>query len=191
MTVTHMNRSGQTYYLHQGQTQSGKPQYFFALSAEGDLVDTIPVGYEIYENPNAQVFLRRIQPRMITEAEVATVEAGMKKHCRLERFVIDVKKNTIVIYTPNQDVDLLADTLSILSGAQEAKVKAALEKALTYSPMLQFVLTDKKQRLFETRRYCFLGAIDDWITIGSEGPLAKLVKTYVKHLGEESYYELC
>ena len=34
--------------------------------------------------------------------------------------------------------------------------------------MLQFVLTDKANRLFETQRYCFLGSIDDWITIGDE-----------------------
>lgn len=63
-------------------------------------------------------------------------------------------------------------------------------KALTYSPMLQFVLVDKKQRLFETQRYCFLGAIDDWIMIGTVGELPELVKTYVQHLGEESYFEL-
>jgi hypothetical protein len=45
--------------------------------------------------------------------------------------------------------------------------------------MLQFVLTDKAKRLFETQRYCFLGAIDDRITIGAEDKLPKLVKAYV------------
>jgi hypothetical protein len=56
--------------------------------------------------------------------------------------------------------------------------------------MLQLVLMDKAKREFETRRYCFLGSIDDWIAIGEVGTLPELVKTYVPHLGEESYFEL-
>lgn len=58
MAVTHTNRKGITYYLHQGTTRTGKPKYFFAQRADGDLVEVLPVGYEIYENPNSQVFLR-------------------------------------------------------------------------------------------------------------------------------------
>lgn len=38
-------------------------------------------------------------------------------------------------------------------------------------------------------RYCFKGAIDDWIDIGY-GTLTKLVKQYVTHLGKESYFAL-
>jgi hypothetical protein len=34
MTVQHVNRKGQTYYLHQGQTKSGKPKYYFSMKAE-------------------------------------------------------------------------------------------------------------------------------------------------------------
>src|SRR5690606_28020471 len=98
MTVTHTNRKGKTYYLHQGTTKTGKPKYFFALRDEGDLVDTVPPGYEIYENPNGQVFLRRIRPQLITYEEVATVEAGMRQYSRLENFIVDVKKNTILVY---------------------------------------------------------------------------------------------
>ena len=56
--------------------------------------------------------------------------------------------------------------------------------------MLQFVLTDKANRLFETQRYSFLGAIDDWISIGYRRTLRRLVGTYVKHLGEDSFYDL-
>ena len=62
MPVTHTNRKAKTYYLHQGTTKTGNPKYFFALRDEGELVETIPPGYEIYENPNAQVFLRRKWP---------------------------------------------------------------------------------------------------------------------------------
>lgn len=190
MAVTYTNRKGKTYYLHQGTTKTGKPKYFFALSEEGKLSATIPSGYEIYENPNAQVFLRKVRPKIITDEEVATVEAGMRQHSRLERFIIDVKKNAILIYTPDQDVDSFADTFDVLFGVHRTRVKAAIERVLSYSPMLQFVLIDKEERLFETRRYCFLGSIDDWISIGATDVLHRLVETYVQHLGEDSFYDL-
>jgi hypothetical protein len=79
MTVTQTNRKGKNYYLHQGTTKTGKPKYFFALREEGDLVVTIPPWREIYENPNAQVFLRKVRPQIFTDEEVATVEAGMRR----------------------------------------------------------------------------------------------------------------
>ena len=190
MTVTHTNRKGKTYYLHQGTTKTGKPKYFFALRNEGTLVETIPPGYEVYENPNAQVFLRRKRTPIITDEEMAIVETGMRQYCRLKDFIIDVKKNTIIIYTPDQDVDFLVDSLSFLPGTRSAKAQAIRQTALSYSPMLQFVLMDKVKREFEVRRYCFLGSIDDWIGIGKTRALPELVETYVQHLGEESYFEL-
>jgi len=190
MTMTYTNRKGKTYYLHQGKTKLGNPKYFFALRDEGDLVEAIPPGYEAYENPNAQVFLRRIQTQIITDAEVAVVEAGIRQYCRIERFLVDVKKSAIVIHTPDQDVDSLTDTLSFLAGSRDKRVKETLQRVLTYSPMLQFILTDKANRLFEAQRYCFLGSIDDWIFIGDEDELPRLVRSYVKHLGEKSFYDL-
>jgi len=60
VSVTHTNRKGKTYYLHQGVTKTGKPRYFLSPNSEGTLAETLPEGLEIYENPNAQVFLRGI-----------------------------------------------------------------------------------------------------------------------------------
>ncbi len=48
MPVTHVNRKRDTYYLHAGTTKTGKPRYWFARSTEGNLVESIPEGYEIY-----------------------------------------------------------------------------------------------------------------------------------------------
>ena len=134
--------------------------------------------------------LHEAEESKITDEEVAVVESGIRQYCRLERFIVDVKKNAIVIHTPDQDVDSLADTFSFLVGSRNAKVEAALDRVMTFSPMLQFVLTDAANRLFRTERYCFLGSIDDWITIGDKDELPQLVKSYVKHLGEESFYDL-
>lgn len=63
-------------------------------------------------------------------------------------------------------------------------------KSHTFSPVMQFVLINEEKREFVTQRYCFLGSIDDWIEIGKPDKLQNLVKKYVKHLGQESYYSL-
>ena len=49
-----------------GNVKTGKPRYWFSTKAEGDLVDAMPEGHEIYENPDAQVFLRKIVPQLVT-----------------------------------------------------------------------------------------------------------------------------
>ena len=69
MPITHTNAKGQTFSLYQGTTKTGKPKYYCAMQSEGTLAEAIPPGYEIYENPNAQVFLRRIPPKLITDEE--------------------------------------------------------------------------------------------------------------------------
>ena len=47
MPVTHVNRKRDTYYLHVGRTKTRKRRYWFAKSAEGDLVESIREGYHI------------------------------------------------------------------------------------------------------------------------------------------------
>lgn len=193
MAITYVNRKQKTYYLHEGKTKTGKPKYFFSMKAEGTLVEKIPDGYQIYENPNAQVFLRKHQPQLITDEEMAAVQKGMKAFSTVQRFLIDVKTATISIFTPDQDIARLAtlvtSTSSIL-GRDDQEVEQMLERSLNYSSDLRFVLVDKDKRLFQTERYCYLGAIDDWIEIGPKDTLPKLVQVYAKHLGQESFFTL-
>ena len=98
MTATYTNRKGKTYYLHQGKTKLGNPKYFFALRDEGDLVEAIPPGYEVYENPNGQVFLRRIQTQIITDEEVAVVEAGMRQYCRWNASLLTSRRTPLSLH---------------------------------------------------------------------------------------------
>ena len=191
MPITHTNAKGKLYYLHQGTTKTGKPKYYFSMESEGHLAESIPEGFEIYENPNAQVFLRRIPPKLITDEERRVVEEGMRTYADVKDYKIDVKGKAIVIYTADQDIGTLAELFKDLSPTPSAnrQLMSLLRKEIQYSPMLQFLLEDEKRRLFTAQRYCFRGSVDDWIDIGY-GPLTTLVKQYVKHLGQESYFEL-
>jgi hypothetical protein len=190
MPIQYTNRKNQTYYLHQGTSKTGKPKYFFSMKREGTLADVIPDGFEIYENPNSRVFLRKIQPRIITDEELAIVEQGMKRYSSLQYYQIDVKKNAIIIFEPDQDVDIMSELIQSAPRAKEINPKDLLAQIITYSPMLQFVLVDEQKRRFVTRRFCFFGSVDDWINIGKPDSLPNLVKKYLKHLGKDSYYEL-
>jgi hypothetical protein len=190
MPVEYISRKCQKYYLHQGTTKTGKPKYFFSMKDKGTLVETIPEGYEIYENPNAQVFLRRVQPKILSDEEVAIVEKGMKKFSNLEYYKIDVKKDIISVYLPDQNVNALTEIFTSSTVARVTDVETALTQSITYSPMLRFLLIGENKRIFITQRYCFLGSVDDWIDIGTPDTLQNLVEKYVKHLGKDSYYEL-
>jgi hypothetical protein len=190
--ITHTNAKGQTFALYQGTTKTGKPRYYFAMQSEGTLAQAIPAGYEIYENPNAQVFLRRIPPKIITDEERHVVEEGMRTYATVKDYKIDVKGNALLIYTAEQDIEALAEILkpTYPNPLENVELMTLLRKGIHYSPMLLFQLLDAQNRTFQTQRYCFLGSVDDWIEIGKPGKLATLVKRYVKHLGQDSYVEL-
>ena len=72
----------------------------------------------------------------------------------------------------------------------KGKLRELLNRYVPYTPVLRFVLRDREKREFTTERYCFLGSIDDWIEIGGVGKLNELAREYVKHIGEDTFYEL-
>lgn len=86
MPVSYVNRRGQTYYLHRRATKTGKASYFFSMKSEGDLVEAIPEGFEVYQNPNARVFLRKVQPKIITDEEVEVVKRGLRQFRHLRHY---------------------------------------------------------------------------------------------------------
>jgi len=190
MTIEYINRKGKTYYLHQGQTKTGKPKYFFSMKSEGMLASAIPDGYEIYENPNAQVFLRKIPPQIIAPQELAIVREGVKQYAKLDNFMVDVKDKQIIVYLCDQDVDALTEFGSFGLGKDAAKMREFFAQSLSYSPTMQFVLDDDRTREFIVERWCFRGSVDDWIFLDGPTDLKALVKKYARHLGKESFYDL-
>jgi hypothetical protein len=190
MAIEYVNRRGQKYYLHEGKTKTGKPKYFFLMKAEGISDADIPNGYEIYENPNAQVFLRKILPQLITPQEIAIINEGINKYAQLDYFIIDVKGENIIVYLADQNVDNLMEIASFSFTKNSPRAREVITRSLTYSTMMQFVLEDSQTRKFAVERWCFGGSVDDWISLDSSTDLKELVKNYVRHLGKESFYDL-
>jgi hypothetical protein len=95
------------------------------------VLDAVPGGYEIYENPNAQVFLRKALPQIITHEEVAAVQVGLRKFAPSQNCLVDVKGNQIVVHEGQ--------------GGH-------------FHQMLRFTLMDEKTRRFAVDRWCFRGS---------------------------------
>jgi len=186
----YINRRSQTFYLHQGKTKTGRPKYFFSLRSSGPLVKALPEEYEVYETPNGQVFLRKKKPTIISDSEIRVVDEGMRRYSDVEYYKVDAKKNAIIVYLADQDIEAIRELLPKKYILTYRGMEKTLDSILDYSPMMRFVLTDNEKRKFVAERYCFLGSIDDWIYISGPDKLENLIKKYLKHLKKESFYEL-
>lgn len=190
MPITYTNRKQTLFTLYQKPNKKGALRYYFSQkpSAGATPVEIIPAGYEIYENVNAQVFLRKIKPSPITKEELDLVNAAMRQYGKVERYQIDVKGKRIVVYTPVADVDAILETFNEFAYSQ-ARIDTFMRQ-IRWSDVMRFELVDRTARTFQAQRYSFLGRIDDWIDIGSPGDLESLTRQYVPHIEQETYYTL-
>lgn len=190
MPITYKSRRGKTWRLFEGKTKLGKPKFFLSLtakSASGKPAAVIPEGFEIYEDPDGRVLCRKKLPVLITDDEIALVErelaANSQASCLVER----------------KGVDLIVHEAQGGGGIREfsaqmripvGQLADLIKKSQRYQPIFKFELIDEKKRLFEASRWCFRGMDDGWMSLAWAKSLAGLVKKYVKHIGQESYYEL-
>ena len=195
MEITHKNRKGDTYYLHEGKTKKGNPKYFFSKKIKGILPDGIPDGYEIYENIDAQVFLRKIQPKIITDEELNLVKSYLEKCKHIPHWQVEVKKDTIIVYTSDDnEKDMVNECSNVFGGLFSPIKKDLLERMLKrnirYMPMLKFTLIDKTNRIFDLDRQYFRSE-GGWMKIDYKKSLDELAKKYCKFLNTEDFFDLC
>ena len=187
--VSHTNRKGQVYFLHQGKTKTGKPKYYFSTKTEKNTVDHIPDGYEIFEHPNGMVYLSRITPKLVTEEEIDMVENGVWNRAGLTDFQLVTKKKQITVFLPQRNFETYKQQFEGYIWVSEEKLRRMYRKSLRYFPMMRFVLEEKKRRIFRVDRWCYMGCVDGWLELDG-GKLARLVEHYCHHLGKDSFYKL-
>jgi len=160
------------------------------MKADGPLAEALPRGFEIYESPHGQVFLRKILPKLISDDELAVVEREIDRFVHLKGSRVERKLKVLTVYVADRKEHLIKELRQVTPWKLMAHLDRAPKDLWSYFAELQFVLVDDKRRLFHARRYCYRGSIDDWIDIGERGLLPKLAKQYIKHLDRESYFEL-
>jgi hypothetical protein len=188
MSLEYVNRRGKQYHLYARKTKKGNLSYYMAMKSDDMLVDSIPDGYEIYEDSNARVYVRKIRPRIFTDEEISLVENGVRRYSALSDFRIELKDNSIIVFEPDQDDDWITGISKLLAPFQIERAVRAIKKNMSYSQVMRFVLVDRKSRTFDVERWWF--SEDEWMYLDSADDLAKLVRKYCRHLGRESLYEL-
>ncbi len=193
MAVTYTNRKGVTFSLCQSLTKTGKPRYSFAHQPKGTPVEQIPDGFRVGENAHGLVWLERDRPALLWPEEVATMEAAIARHPKPRNYHVGVKHDQIVISERNgADTDDLTmkifSSLGVPTGGSD-HVRSVLERHGTFSPVMRFTLTDAERRHFVAQRWCFKGRIDDWIDVGLDGPLARIVAGAVARLGTDAFFD--
>lgn len=188
--VSYKNRKGQVWRLFEGKTKLGKPKYFLSQAKSvkaAKLSASIPDGYEIYEKPSGQVFCRKIVPILITDDEVKLVEKELGK-LKLSSRIVERRGVDLVVHEPQGGG--MSKELRRLYGNRAEMVEAAMAAARHYQEIMKFELIDEKKRLFEASRWYFGGSTDGWFSLAWMKPLADLAKKYLRHIGQESFYEL-
>jgi hypothetical protein len=197
MPVTYTNRKGVTYHLCRTTTKSGKPRYVFAREPKGELVEQIPQGWKISESVNGIVSLVRDRPAQILPQELATVEAAVGRHPKSHNYRVAVKRDRIEVYERvGLGADELVSTLREMGlgtpGMRHRieELRTDMDRRAQFTPVLRFVLADAEQRTFHTERWCYLGSIDDWIYVGTRGPLDRLAREWIPRLGTDALFEV-
>ena len=80
--------------------QNRQTELLLLHRAGGTADDSLPEGFEIYENVGGQVFLRHKQPKLITDDELAMVKEALKRHAEELRYRVEVKKTAVASTKP-------------------------------------------------------------------------------------------
>ena len=193
MPITYTNRKGLTYYLCQGVTKTGKPRFYFAREPRGESVEQIPEGFTISESVNGVVSLVKSRPSQILPEEVAAVETALKRHGKSRNYRFNVKPDRVEIYERTgadpQDVAAVFERGGLFLGNVADRIRETMDRHAHFIPILRFTLTDAERRTFRVERMCFLGSIDDWISIDF-GPIDQLAQSLIPRLGTDAFFEL-
>ena len=174
------------------------------------VLERLPADFEVRENTNGQVSVRRRRIAQITPAE-AQLALNTISRLRPNGYRVHIGDRCITILASAQDhksfsssVDAefadgfaaaLEEMFARRYGPQLAAMfrakrlaHAGLAKNPRFYPLLRFQLADKMRRIFWVARIYFSGD-QDWLQLEKLSLPAALMK-YAPHLGRDSFFDL-
>jgi hypothetical protein len=192
--LSHTNRKGDTYYLHEGRTKTGKVRYFVAKTIGVGSLSAMPSGFEFTESINAVVSVRKIDTSapMIPDIDLAIARAELARHPHLRLHRVEAVKGEILVYEPVGGMSLdLIDELSRSLGRSPGFLEGRLgdlRSRTRFDPVMKFVPSGKPGQ-YDVHRMTYRGE-GGWSWPLASGPLQKLVKKYLGKVGTEELFEL-
>ena len=196
MPILHTNRKGQTYFLCQGATKTGKVRYFFSKSAVQDTLEEIPTGYHIEESVNGVVSLAKDRKQIIRPEEIQVIETALRNHPKGNNYRVSAKGKQIIVYErlgPDAEdmAEIFGKTLPMYSRQELlGSMRVILDKSARYSPMLHFILMDATDRTFCVERATYVASLPEWAGICGCELLQSLVDQIIPALDTDEYFEL-
>ena len=192
--VTYTDRMGDSYYLHEGKTTTGKVRYFVAKTIREGVLSTMPDGFEFSESINGVVSVRKTDtsaPRL-PDVDLAAARAEMGSHAHLRSHRIEVIKGEIVVLESTGGVS--AEVIAAMShpfftradgpdtrvGGRRARVR--------YTPVMKFVPLGEPGG-YSVHRMTYRGR-GGWSWSLASGSLHKLLKRYLRHVVTDAFFEL-
>ena len=192
--VTYTNRMGDTYYLHEGRTKTGKVRYFVAKTVREGVLSEMPEGFEFSESLNGVVSVRKVglSAASVPEADVALARAEMARHPHLRGHRIEVVKGEIVIFEPTAGTsgDWATEVgLPFLMRPQGPDTcGGSLRRRVRYEPVMKFVPL-RKDSDYSIHRMTYRGD-GGWSWSLASGSLHELLKRFVGCVGTDEFFEL-
>ena len=190
--LTYTNRMGVRYYLHESQTKTGKPRYFFAKTIRDGALARIPKGFEVSESINGIVSVKRQSRSQLTmpPEDVMVVEQELARHDRLRWYKVRAVARAIVIYEPYPTPEELHESFEghalLRTPASTRRYVEDWMKKATYSPVMKF---ERDGEGYAAYRMTYRGH-GGWSWPLDTGTLQTLTETLVPALGTERFFEL-
>lgn len=180
--VTHINRKGVKYFLHEGRTKTGKIRYFMAKAIRDGSRDSVPTGYEICEDVNGLVSVSKCRAELIPPADLKIIEDSLRNYPHLATHKVRARYDRITIYAPlGTELGMLGDTGEFGTPWDE------LQEPI-YEAVMRFILRAKEKMYFVERKH-YHGE-GGWLPLDIGDDLPLLSKRYLKHISKESFYNL-
>jgi hypothetical protein len=181
---------GDTYYLHEGRTKTGKIRYFAAKKPRQGTLSTMPKGFEFSESINGVVCVRRINESetRIPDSDIALVQAEMDCHHHLSEHRIDIVKGEIVVFEPANPLAELREEMVRNFPMLAYRSLSSIERRVRYNPVMKFVPLQKESG-YSAHRMTYRGD-GGWSWPLASGPLCELVKKLLRYVGTDDFFEL-
>lgn len=190
--LAYKNRRGETYYLHQGVTKTGKARYFVAKTVGPGALATLPEGLEIVETANGVVSVRHVDTSAsaIPAEDVEAVRAFLAKHARLRAYAVEVRRGEILISEPVGvgvgEIPGLAEELGL--GRMPHGLGFRSTRPTRYTPVMKLVRDGSTPGRYMVHRMTYRG--DGGFLPLAGGSLQDLLGRFVVHLGTDEFFEL-
>lgn len=187
--LCYTDRYGGRWYLHEGRTKTGKPRYFVAREAGEGGRAAMPAGMEFRESINGVVSVAKIDRDAVTipADDVALVRAELARHKHLWMCTAAAERGVIVAYQAEGISGAELFGIARMLGLGTGDLDASASPRRRYAAVMKFTPTEKPG-IYSLTRYVYRGeGFWHWL---DHGPLARLAKDYLRHIGTDAFYEL-